>query len=111
MMEKDDKLIQDFLQGYKQELADNGFSHRVMQQLPTTQRAQLWSDLLNVACIMMCCIWFYACDGIHTLGQLLENLFTWQAYQLVTQGSAHMLVATLMILTGIGLQRLWSLKA
>lgn len=111
MMENDDKLIQDFLLAHKQELPDQGFSRRVMRRLPVTQRAQQLSNLLTTVCTLLCCIWFYLFDGVHILWQLLQNLFAWQAYQWVMQGNLQMLTITLIVLTGLGVRRLWSLSA
>ena len=37
MNDKDDKIIQDFLNQHRLEMADNGFSERVMESLPQRQ--------------------------------------------------------------------------
>ena len=42
MESKDDKILKDFFGEHKQVIADNGFSDRVMRQLPKNQRRADW---------------------------------------------------------------------
>ena len=42
MESKDDKILKDFFGENKQVIADNGFSDRVMRQLPKNQRYADW---------------------------------------------------------------------
>ena len=45
MMENDDKLLTSFFADHRQEIADNGFSRRVLRHLPDRSRhlAQIWT--------------------------------------------------------------------
>ena len=45
MMENDDKLLTSFFAEHRQEIADNGFSRRVLRHLPDRSRhlAQIWT--------------------------------------------------------------------
>ena len=54
MMENDDKLISQFMQANKHEIEDNGFSRRVIRQLP--EHAKWMSDALTAVCTVLCCI-------------------------------------------------------
>ena len=57
MMENDDKLISQFMHANKHEIEDNGFSRRVIRQLP--EHAKWMSDVLTTVCTVLCCILFY----------------------------------------------------
>lgn len=76
MMENNDKLLEEFFADNRHEIADNGFSQRVMHRLPTRSRqlAQIWS----ICGFTLVVVLFVALDGIHLLGnailQLLNNL-------------------------------------
>ena len=54
MMENDDKLISQFMHANKHEIEDNGFSRRVIRQLP--EHAKWMSDVLTTVCTVLCCI-------------------------------------------------------
>ena len=62
MMENDDKLISQFMHANKHEIEDNGFSRRVIRQLP--EHAKWMSDVLTTVCTVLCCILFYVFDGL-----------------------------------------------
>lgn len=74
MNDKDDKIIQDFLNQHRLEMADNGFSERVMESLPQRQTSLiscLWSALI----IIIMVVYFVASHCINNIRQLLEGLF------------------------------------
>lgn len=55
MNDKDDKIIQDFLNQHRLEMADNGFSERVMESLPKRQTSLiscLWSTLIIILMVV-----------------------------------------------------------
>lgn len=110
MMENDDKLIKNFLLAGKQEVADNGFSRRVMQQLPSSRRAERLSNLLNVVCTIVCLVCFYVFDGVEVLWQTVKELLALQTYQLITQANLQTLLIAFIVLAGLGVQRAWSLR-
>lgn len=70
MTKNDEQLIRQFMQDNKLEVADNGFSRRVMRRLPL--RPKEISDLLTAVGIVVGCILFYVSDG---LGFFLEMLY------------------------------------
>ena len=63
MMENDNKLISQFMHANKHEIEDNGFSRRVIRQLP--EHAKWMSDVLTTVCTVLCCILFYVFDGFN----------------------------------------------
>ncbi|MDE6347118.1 MAG: DUF5056 domain-containing protein [Bacteroides sp.] len=72
MMENDDRLLTSFFAEHRQEIADNGFSRRVMRRLPDRSRhlAQLWSAF----CFTLAIALFIAFDGVQLiLGTLRET--------------------------------------
>lgn len=75
MMENDDKLLADFFAGNRQEIADNGFTRRVMHRLP--DRTQRISQLWTAFCSTLALVLFVAFDGLQlVLGTLRETLAT-----------------------------------
>ncbi len=108
MMENDDDLVKSFMLANKQEIADNGFSRRVIRQLP--QRAKWLSDMLSVACTILCCILFFVFNGFSTLLQIINEIITAQSYQLISDINFQSLVIATIVLVIIGVQRACSLK-
>lgn len=108
MMENDDKLIKDFLLAGKQEIKDNGFSRRVLRRLP--QRAKQLSDMLNVACTLVCCVLFYVFNGVEIVFRAISDIVTSQIYYLVSDANIQSLLFAAAVLILIGLQRVCSLK-
>lgn len=108
MMENDDKRIKDFLLAGKQEIEDNGFSRRVLRHLP--QRAKQLSDMLNVACTLICCTLFYMFNGVEITWRIISDIVTSQTYYLINDANFQSLLLATAVLILIGLQRVCSLK-
>ena len=108
MMENDDKLIKSFMLANKHEMEDNGFSRRVIRHLP--QRAKWLSDMLSVACTIICCILFYAFNGFQILFQTVYEIITSQSYHLINDINFQSLVVATVVLVIIGVQRVCNLK-
>lgn len=71
-MENDDKLLADFFADNRQEIADNGFSRRVMRRLPdrTRRLSQAWTAFCSTLALVL----FVAFDGVQlTLDTLRET--------------------------------------
>ena len=62
MMENDDKLLTSFFAEHRQEIADNGFSRRVLRHLPDRSRhlAQIWTAF----CFTLALVLFVSLDGV-----------------------------------------------
>ena len=108
MMENDDTLIKNFMLANKHEIEDNGFSRGVIRRLP--QPAQWLSDILSVACAIVCCALFYIFNGFEILCQTISDIVTSQTYYLVSDTNFQSLVIATAVLIIIGLQRVCSLK-
>ena len=72
MNENDNKLLEQFfLEASQQEIADNGFSERVMEQLPQRQRSSrifnVLSHLWTVFCVVFAVVVFVLSQGWNTL--------------------------------------------
>ena len=54
MMENDDKLLQQFFDTHRQNIADNGFSRHVIRNLPVcvNRIGRIWTALCTIACIV-----------------------------------------------------------
>lgn len=77
MMKNDEQLIRRFMQDNKQEVADNGFSRRVMHRLPL--RPKEISDMLTAVGVILGCILFYVFDGLNLILESLRECFLQQA--------------------------------
>lgn len=108
MMENEDKLISQFMHANKHEIADNGFSRRVIRQLP--ERAQWLSDVLSIVCTLLCCILFYVFDGFDYLFRAIIEIITSQSYNLVNNGNFQTLLVATVVLIIVGVQRVRSIK-
>lgn len=73
MMENDDRLIKQFFAENKQEIADNGFSKRVIQTLPKRRNHSV--EVLNAITIAACIILFTLADGWQILWGNLQGFF------------------------------------
>lgn len=76
MTETDDKLLKQFFSEQKQEVKDNGFSRRVMRNLPGRNHRliQIWGTVCTVLCVIL----FFAFGGLQaTISTLREVLYPW----------------------------------
>ncbi len=106
MTEDDDKLIQRFMQDNKREVADNGFSRRVIHRLP--HRAEWWSNVLTFVCTFLCCVLFCVHDGFGLLLRALTDFVSAQSYELLSGGGISLpsfFIAVVVLIT-IGTHRL-----
>ena len=72
MTDKDNIILEDFFkQAAQQQIEDNGFTERVMQNLPKTDTVRRLSRLWSLFCILVGVGLFFAFGG----WQLLQNLF------------------------------------
>ena len=64
MMENDDKLLTSFFAEHRQEIADNGFSRRVLRHLPDRRRH-----------LAQICTAFVSLDGVQLILDTLRETF------------------------------------
>lgn len=74
MTENNDKLLADFFAENRQEIADNGFTRRVMHHLPdrTHRISQVWTAF----CFTLAIVLFFAFDGLQLVLGTLRETFT-----------------------------------
>lgn len=84
MQENDDKLLEEFFAAGKQEIADNGFTHRVMRHLPN--RESRLSRIWTTFCFTLSIVLFIAFDGL----QLMLNMLREVLDNLLLQGQVEM---------------------
>lgn len=108
MMENDDKLISQFMHANKHEIEDNGFSRRVIRQLP--EHAKWMSDVLTTVCTVLCCILFYVFDGFNFLFGVIVEVITSQAYNLMSNTNFISLAIATVVVIIIGVQRVVSFR-
>ena len=65
----EDKLLQKFFAEHRKDIADEGFTRRVIQRLPAhkNRTAQIWT----FCCSVLTLVAFVALDGVHLLGNAL----------------------------------------
>lgn len=73
MTEKNnDKLLKDFFAANRHEIADNGFTIRVMSHLP--QRRFYAGDVISILCIALLAVLFVAKGGIWMVWGIVYNI-------------------------------------
>lgn len=68
-MENNDKLLEDFFAVNRQEIADNGFTRRVMHRLP--DHSSLLAHVWTVCCCVLAVALFVSLNGIELIGNTL----------------------------------------
>lgn len=105
MTEIDDKLLKQLFSAHKQEIADNGFSRRVIKNLP--DRSLRISRIWTACCGALALILFFALDGLQAIGSLLRETFM----SMVEYGAANLdlksLAITGTVLLFFGVRKLW----
>ncbi len=74
MTENDDKLLEGFFAEERQEVADNGFTRRVMRSLPrrNNRLARLWT----AGSFTLAAVLFVLLDGVQLVWNTLRETFT-----------------------------------
>ncbi|WP_321438364.1 DUF5056 domain-containing protein [uncultured Bacteroides sp.] len=91
MTEINDKIVTNFFQKEKKEVEDNGFSRRVMRNLP--DRGQRLSTIWAMFCTIIGIILFFVFDGLEAILNLLREVF----YGAMQTGLAHIDLKSLLI--------------
>lgn len=72
MTENDnDKLLVSFFAEHKHEIADNGFSRRVLRRLPGYRLSQIWT----ICCFTLAFVLLVAFDGVQAILNALREIF------------------------------------
>ena len=94
MTDKDNIILEDFFkQAAQQQIEDNGFTERVMQNLPKTNTVRRLSRLWSLFCILVGAGLFFAFGGWQVLQGLffggLRMLLGWLEVFMVTAPTAE----------------------
>ncbi|WP_321334851.1 DUF5056 domain-containing protein [uncultured Bacteroides sp.] len=73
MMDTNDKLLKQFFDERKQEIKDNGFSHRITHNLPNHNKrlSNLWISF----CVAITLILFITLNGLQAIIGVLRDVF------------------------------------
>ena len=93
MTDIDDKMINQFFQSEKKEVKDNGFSRRVMRNLP--DRGEKISKIWVAFCTAAGIILFFLFDGLEAILNILHEAFNGA----MQTGIAHIDIKSLLIAT------------
>lgn len=108
MMETtDDKLLRQFFADNRKEIADNGFSRRVMRHLPDRyyRISQLWS----MFCFTLAAVLFVVLDGLQLVVGALRETFTSAVQNGATELDPKSLVIAGVVLLYLGYRKISSL--
>lgn len=107
MMENDDKLLKQFFADNRQEIADNGFTRRVLHRLPDHSRrlSQIWT----VFCFTLALVLFVAFDGLQLVLGTLRETFTSAIENGATQLDPKSLIVAGIVLLYFGYRKISSL--
>ena len=103
MNNTDDQLISKFMQANKREVADNGFSRRVMRRLP--MRAKVVSDVLTCIGIVVSCVLFIVFDGASLIYEAIVPVFQESSARLIENLNFRTLIPLVAVMTYLGIQK------
>ncbi len=107
MMETDDKLIREFFGTHKTEIADNGFSRRVMRKLPDRNRK--WAQVLTLCLSFVAVTLFYVFDGLHAIIGTLRDVFVSMVQQGAVNFDPRSLIIVVVVLCCLGVHKVYSM--
>ena len=108
MNKTDDQLISQFMQTNKREIADRGFSRRVMRRLP--KQFKNLSDILTPICIVVSCILFYLFDGISLIYASIMPVIQQSSVSIIENLHFQTLIPIAIVCTYLGIQKAISLS-
>ena len=108
MKDNNDELVARFLQSRCKEIEDNGFSERVIRNLP--KRRLDISRILNFICFAICAFLFIKFDGFIIIFEFVSELFAAKSHILSQDINYNSLFIAFGVLLCIGIERICSLK-
>lgn len=105
MTDKDNLLLEDFFkQAAQQQIEDNGFTKRVMENLPVSQqeKAHRMSLLWTAFCVVLGVVLFFLAGGwqmlVGAVAQVLRLTLTWLEVLIMTAPTAEIPINPVVIL-------------
>ena len=94
-IDTNDKLLRDFFSENKQEIADNGFSRRVMHHLPerSNHLARIWAAFVMIVAVVL----FFWMGGLEAIWGTLREVF----YSMIQYQSTHIDTKSLIIAAAV----------
>ncbi|MEG0888324.1 MAG: DUF5056 domain-containing protein [Bacteroides sp.] len=107
MTETDDKLLRDFFAAEKKEIADNGFSRRVLRKLPhrVNRLTQAWAVFITLVAIAL----FFVCDGFQGIISTLRDVFVSIVQSSTTSIDPRSLLIAVIVLAFLGVRKAWAM--
>ena len=103
MNNTDDQLINKFMQANKREIADNGFSRRVMRRLPI--QTKVFADILTFICIVVSGILFYVFDGASLIYESVMPVIQHSTDTFIENLNFQTLIPIVIVITYLGIQK------
>lgn len=106
-LDNNDKLLRDFFQENKQEIADKGFSRRVMHHLPDHRNrlSRIWTALM----MLIGTVLFIGLGGLEAVWNTLREVFISMLQQQATQLDPKSLIIATVVLLFLGTKKLISM--
>jgi polyferredoxin len=100
IMEEDETLVNSFFTGHQMEVPDNGFTHRVMRNLPKSswQKNRIWT----IFCIVLGVVLLYYGKVWHTLLGTISGLWADASTNMIYQQNPLMIYLTVIALLMTG---------
>lgn len=108
MTDTEDKIISRFIKDQKKEINNNGFSQRVMHNLPG--KAEQLSKAWAIFCVTVAIVLFVACNGFQFIPEICKDISSIIQHSSLSQMDPLRLTIVVFILTIIGIKRLCSLN-
>lgn len=106
MMEIDDKILKLFFQENKKEIADGGFTHRVIKGLP--DRKMKLAGIISAVFLTAVLVLFLLLDGFNIILNAVGEIFV----SAIDTGVTHLDLTTLLIIAGVllfwGVRKIYS---
>jgi hypothetical protein len=98
MTEMEDKRVEDFLQKFRTDVPDQGFTRRVMRHLPGANPWNRWGTGLMWAVFILI---FWAVDGFRALAHIVLKTLTDWGYACIEQFSWSSVVPVVVLMAGL----------
>lgn len=108
MKEIDDKTISQFFQAEKKEVKDNGFSRRVMRNLP--DRGEKLSKMWAAFCMITGIVLFFLFDGLDAILNILREAFNGAMQSGITHLDTKSLLIAAIVLIGLGVKKVCQIE-
>lgn len=108
MKEIDDKFLKEFFEEHKQEIPDNGFSHKVISRLPG-KKITVISNIWVLACSALAIILFLTMDGLQAIWEVVRETFVSMAIDGLATIDPRSLAIAAVVLLFMGVRKVWSM--